>query len=154
MHWGHIQSTTRYFAIVIVASATAGQCSTVSNGQAVLSLVQRFTQAQQNFDQASLSSLADTDYVEVSPKGDEYSRGRMLDFYSSKRRPQMVPEMSITETEVRILNDVAIEHATIRYTINARKVALRGIFVARREPSGWKLISVQYTEMSRSGSLG
>ena len=107
---------------------------------AVTRLVDQFVAAQRDFDQATLARLTAPDYVEISPVGEVDPREKMLGFYSlDKKRP--APPLTLGERSVRFYDRVAVATARLSYG----PASLRGVYVARRGPKGWTLVSAQFT---------
>lgn len=120
------------------------------NGEAALTrLVDEFTRAQRDFDQAALRRLTTADYLEISPVGDVDTRDEMIGFYApDKKRP--APELAVSERSVRRNGDTGMVVAKLRFAVpgpdgTRRDVAMRASFVARRSGEGWKLAGAQYT---------
>jgi uncharacterized protein (TIGR02246 family) len=116
----------------------------------VLALVQRFTDAQTSFDVSALRDLTADDYVEVSPVGDVDPRAKMLGFYAPENKMTGVT-VTLSEPQVRLFaDDTAIVIEKLTYILPGpnnipRTNEMRGTFVARKTPTGWKLISTQFT---------
>jgi hypothetical protein len=115
----------------------------------VLQLVEAFTRAQHDFDQARLRALTTDDYMEISPIGEVDPRDKMLGFYDPAKKVDG-PAMTVSDTTVRMVGrDVSIAVTKISYSLPAndgpRAVAMRAVFVARRDGLTWKLASAQYT---------
>jgi len=135
----------------VVAAIPLGAQSVPGNddSQALTTLVQRFTKAQQSFDPATLKELTSEDYVEVSPIGDVDSRARMLGFYNPDKKIE-APAIDVKEVDVRRFGNAAVVIAKLSYDMRgpdnkSHTMELRSTFVAYRSSSGWKLVSSQYT---------
>lgn len=133
-------------------SALAGQ---VGEAGRVVQLVEAFTKAQHDFDQARLRALTADDYVEISPIGEVDPRDKMLGFYAPANKVDG-PAMTLSDTNVRMAGpDAAIAVTMISYSIpgkdGPRTVAMRAVFVAQRDGRTWKLASAQYTPIRTKG---
>jgi hypothetical protein len=114
----------------------------------LVALVQRYANAQSNFDQAAIRAATDEQFVEISPVGEVDSREKVLSFYApDQKRPG--PQLQIDEPAVRIFGDTAVVSARLNYSMNqggqARNFALRAGYVARLVNQQWVLVSAQYT---------
>ena len=134
-----------FLAAFVPASAVAQD----SPQAAVSSLVKRFLAAEQAYDAQSLSQLISDQYVEVSPAGEVDAHDRFLGFYTPNKKTEW-PPMQISEEQVRVFGDTAIEILRFTYTMPApgggvRPLEIRGSFTAHRENGTWKLLGAQYT---------
>lgn len=111
---------------------------------ALTRLVQRFTQAQHDFDLPTLKSLTAENYVEVSPVGEVDPRDKMLGFYAPDKKSE-APPLTLSDLTVRVFGESAAVIAKISYDIPGHPMEIRGTFMAHHEASGWKLVSIQYT---------
>ena len=112
--------------------------------QALTELVHSFEEARHDFDLLTITRLVASDYVEVSPLGEVDPRDRMLGFYvPAKKVP--APPMALSELAVRSFGDSAAVLGKLTYTVPGHPLELRVTYLAHREVSGWKLVSVQYT---------
>lgn len=114
----------------------------------LVALVQRYANAQSNFDQAAIRAATDEQFVEISPVGEVDSREKVLSFYApDQKRPG--PQLQIDEPAVRIFGDTAVISTRLSYSLNqggqARNFAMRAGYVARLVNNRWLLISAQYT---------
>jgi len=131
------------------AKALATLAGQVREAGQVLQLVEAFTRAQHDFDQARLRALTTDNYVEISPIGEVDPRDKMLGFYDPGKKVDG-PAMTVSDTNVRMVGrDVAIAVTMISYSLptrdGVRAVAMRAVFTARRDGRTWKLVSAQYT---------
>jgi uncharacterized protein (TIGR02246 family) len=115
----------------------------------VSALIQHFIKAQQSFDPVALKNDTIENYCEVSPLGEVDKRDAVLEFYNPVHRVD-VPSALISNENLRILNDAAIDIVTIKYTVaeagkSSHGVSMRATFVAVRQQGVWKLASAHYT---------
>jgi ketosteroid isomerase-like protein len=140
-------------AVLLAASTAVAQpASSPTPSQTVATVVQRFTHAQFSFDLPALKELIADDYVEVSPVGDVDPRDKMLGFYAPENRIDG-PALTVDDVQVRIYGATAVAIARLSYAMNGsdgkpHPVQMRGMFVARTTPSGWRLVSTAFTPMS------
>jgi len=135
--------------VCVSSSQVASSLPTESPSQALIHLVESFSQAQRTFDVAALASLTTDDYVEVSPLGEVDPREKMLGFYAPEHKVD-APEMVIEDTRVRVYGDTGVVLAKLSYSMKGideqrHTSELRGTFVARKTPDGWKLASSSFT---------
>jgi ketosteroid isomerase-like protein len=125
-----------------------------SNEQALISLVNQMTNAQTNFDAATLDKIYAADYIEVSPIGEVDSREKAVGFYKSENnlnRDKTKMVVTAAEFSIRIYKDfaVVISRFTFAQTGNATParppVSFRATIVCRKEKNVWKIGSVQAT---------
>ena len=117
----------------------------------VPALIQHFIKGQQSFDPVALKNATTENYFEVSPLGEVDKRDAVLEFYNPVHRVD-VPSASISDENLRIFNDAAIDIVTIKYTVAeagkpAHEVSMRATFVAVLQQGVWKLASAHYTSI-------
>ncbi len=134
-----IRSIAAAAAAIAIATAVPAAAAPTRE-QAVTSLVDAFVAAQGAFDQAALARLTAPGYVEISPLGEVDPREKMLAFYAPDRKRQ-APPLVLDERAVRLFGDTAV--ATARLSFG--RAAMRAVHVARRDGSGWRLVSAQFT---------
>jgi ketosteroid isomerase-like protein len=145
--------------VLLVAAMSAAQ----ANAQAapdseVKTLVQRFFAAEKAYDATTLAQLVDPQYFEISPAGELDQHDRFLGFYAPDKKTAW-PPMTVSEEQVRLFGDVAVETLKTSYEMpdgsgGTRTRAIRGLFVAHRETTGWKLVSAQYTGIRSASPNG
>ena len=118
-------------------------------------LIDAFTKAQRDFDQARLRALTTDGYVEISPIGEVDPRDKMLGFYAPANKVD-APAMTLSDISVRMVGrDTAVAITTIFYSVptkdGPRTVSMRAVFVAAHEGRSWKLGSAQYTPVRTKG---
>jgi uncharacterized protein (TIGR02246 family) len=142
-------------ALLLIPFASARAQTPADAEHQVLTLVQRFTSAVANFDVPALRDSTADDYVEVSPVGDVDPREKMLSFYAPENKMAGVT-VTLSEPQVRLFgDDTAIVIEKLSYVFpgpnsTTRTSEMRGTFVARKTPAGWKLVSTQFTGMRAS----
>ncbi len=111
-------------------------------------LVERHIKAQAEFDQATLSAITHSKFVEISPRGEQDEREKMLSFYESDKKTK-APEMTIKEVSKRDFGDTQLIVMLLGYQIpvqdQVRQVQMRASFVTCKENQEWKICSAQYT---------
>jgi len=135
--------------LVLVLAVLTAHLYAETAPEALTHLVERFSKAQQTFDVAALTELTTADYVEVSPLGEVDTRDKMLGFYAPEHKVDP-PQMTISQAQARIFGDVGVVIAKVSYMTKGFDGAkhandLRGTFVSRLTPAGWKLVSTSYT---------
>lgn len=144
------------FLVIIVFSvlATSTLSQTVSKDESELrSLIEKATTAQIDFDPMSLDKILTMDYIEISPLGEFDTRDKVLGFYAPAEKTKMEGMTAVvdpSEYSIRIYKDSAIVIARLDYTMTSQGKALpprriRATYVCRKEKSGWKIASAQYT---------
>lgn len=133
---------------VLAGLMSAGAASAAPSDTELMALVQRYAEAQSNFDQAAIRAATDEQFVEISPVGEVDSRAKVLSFYAPDlKRP--APQLQIDEPAVRIFGDTAVVSVRLNYSMNqggvARNFAMRASYVARLVNQRWVLVSAQYT---------
>ena len=128
-------------------------CSNVSAqtdpANQVRALVKSFYAAEQAYDPNALRGLIDEQYVEISPAGEVDAHDRFLGFYAPDQKTEW-PPMTLTDEQVRVFGDTAVEIAKISYAMKAadgtpRTLEVRVTFIAHRVENGWKLLGAQFT---------
>ena len=132
-----------------LTSAVPGVLAQQSGEVEVKTLVQRFFAAEKAYDANLLEALIDPAYVEISPAGELDAHDRFLGFYTPDKKIDW-PPMSVSEEQVRVFGDIAVDTLKTSYAMpdgkgGTRELAIRGSFVAQRQGSTWKLLSAQYT---------
>lgn len=135
--------------LVLMAGSVVTAAHAAEPAAAVRVLVEKFTAAQGKFDVGQLSALTAEDYIEISPLGEVDPRAKMLGYYAPEHKVD-APPVTISETDVRVHGDTALEIAKISYAMpgpdgQTHAVEMRVVFVARKAGSEWKLESAQYT---------
>ena len=135
-------------SVYLVAPPLTAQSTDPGSAQ-VAALVQRFIKAQQSFDPATLKDVTTENYLEVSPQGEVDKREAVLGFYDPAHRVQ-VPAASVSDENIRIFGETAVDVAAITYTVGepgkaSHDVKIRATFLAVRQQGAWKLASAQYT---------
>ncbi|MET0320034.1 MAG: hypothetical protein ABW069_04845, partial [Duganella sp.] len=81
---------------VLAGLMSAGAASAAPADTELVALVQRYAEAQSNFDQAAIRAATDEQFVEISPVGEVDSREKVLSFYApDQKRP--APQLQIDE---------------------------------------------------------
>ena len=120
---------------------------------ALKSLVKQMTDAQQNYDAPALDKILTADYIEISPVGEFDPREKVLGFYKPESKPPTDKMSATTETtdfSIRTYEKFAIVIVRFNYTITSDGKQLpprsiRATIVCRKEKTGWKIASAQYT---------
>ncbi|MES2047800.1 MAG: nuclear transport factor 2 family protein [Pseudomonadota bacterium] len=132
------------FAVVCgVTSVVAAQEKTDQ-----VKLVERHIKAQAEFDQATLTAITHSKFVEISPRGEQDEREKMLSFYAPDKKSK-APEMTMKEVSKRDFGDTQFIVMSLSYQITmqeqVRQVQMRASFVTCKENQEWKICSAQYT---------
>ena len=135
-------------AFLLGSLFTVGGANAAPSDSELVALVQRYAQAQSDFDQASLRATTAENFVEISPVGEVDQREKMLSFYApEQKRPS--PQLRVDEPAVRIFGDTALVSARLSYSLSqdgaTRTFAMRAGYVARFVDNRWLLVSAQYT---------
>ncbi|HEX8404203.1 MAG TPA: nuclear transport factor 2 family protein [Duganella sp.] len=136
--------------LAAVLSIAMGNACAVPDGAdaELVALINRHVEAQRAFDQPALRAITADNYIEISPLGEVDSREKMLSFYAADKRRE-APAIQIDEPSVRTFDQSATIIARLTYNIGtegqARSVAMRASYVARKLEGKWQLISSQYT---------
>ncbi len=145
-------------ALLLITSTSVRAQTPADTEHQVLTLVQRFTGAVASFDVPTLRASTAEDYLEVSPVGDVDPRDKMLGFYAPENKIAGVT-VTLSEPQLRLFGeDTAIVIEKLSYVFpgpnsTTRTSEMRGTFVARKMPTGWKLISTQYTGLRQAKPL-
>lgn len=114
----------------------------------LLAVVQRYLEAQRNFDQDTLKEVTTENFIEVSPIGEVDPRDKMLTFYTPDQK-RSAPQVKVEEPVIRILGDNAVVLARVSFIPDennpARMFSMRAGYVAQLMDGKWKLVSAQYT---------
>jgi hypothetical protein len=126
----------------------AQQSTQQSPQQQLLQLVQRYTEAQRDFEPAKIDAIVTRDFYEVSPLGEVDPREKVLGFYlPANKRP--APAMEMSESSVQVFGNAGTVLVKLAGTVTAgtekRNFAFRAGYVAVNEGGVWKLASAQYT---------
>ncbi len=121
--------------------------------QSLKAVVRSMADAQIAYDAARLDAIFTKDYIEISPVGEFDPRDKVLGFYKPELKPpadKMSTAIEIDEYSTRVYGKTAVVIARLTYNItaNGKQVpprSMRVMVVARKEPSGWKVASAQYT---------
>lgn len=96
--------------------STGAACAAPADTELV-ALVQRYAEAQSNFDQAAIRAATDEQFVEISPVGEVDSREKVLSFYApDQKRPG--PQLQSDESAVRVFGDTAVVSVRMNYSMN------------------------------------
>ena len=113
-------------------------------------LVERHIKAQAEFDQATITAITHSKFVEISPKGELDEREKMLSFYSADKKVK-APAMSIEQISQRDFGDTQFVVMALSYQIavqdQVRQFKMRASFVTCKENQELKICSAQYTPM-------
>jgi len=120
---------------------------------ALKSLVKQFTEAQQNYDAATLDKIFTADYIEISPAGEFDPREKVLGFYKPELKPpadKMTASTEATDFSIRVYDKFAVVITRLNYTITSEGKQLpprsiRATIVCKKEKGAWKIASAQYT---------
>lgn len=124
-----------------------------SDEQSLRSVVRSMADAQIAYDAAKLDAIFTKDYIEISPVGEFDPRDKVLSFYKPELKPpadKMSTAIEIDEYSTRVYGKTAVVIARLTYNITANGKqmpprSMRVMVVARKERSGWKVASAQYT---------
>lgn len=120
---------------------------------ALKSLVKQMTDAQANYDAATLDKIFTADYIEISPVGEFDPREKVLGFYKPElKQPaaKMSATTEATEFSIRVYDKFAVIITRLNYTITSEGKPLpprsmRATIVCKKEKGAWKIASAQYT---------
>jgi ketosteroid isomerase-like protein len=138
-----------------------GQVASGNNQPAALSsilqsLTKEMSNAQINYDTATLDRIYASDFVEISPVGEFDSREKTISFYQPEANPnrdKIKRFIEMDELDVRDYNNFAliVTRVTFRCETEGQAprppISFRTTFVCRKEKGEWKIASVQYTAM-------
>jgi hypothetical protein len=114
-------------------------------------IVETFSRAQANFDQATLRRLTTTDYLEVSPIGNGDPREAMLGFYAPDKK-MAAPSLTVSDPTV-VRGDgnamvlVRLWLAMRGASAEAKPGQMRASFLLCQEGGDWKIAFAQYTPL-------
>ena len=142
----------KVFIFLLLFSSVSAFAQT-KDDDALKNLVRQLTAAQTKFDSAALDKIFTADYIEISPVGEFDPRKKVLGFYKPENKP---PDGAITATveagefSIRVYDKFAVVIARLDFSVGGDKSQLgkrgmRATFVCRKEKSGWKIASAQYT---------
>ncbi len=142
---------------VLASCALPGQAQSSTEAE-VSNLVSRFRAAEQAYDPAALAALLSDRYVEISPAGEVDAYDRFLGFYTPDKKVPW-PPMSVSEEQVRVFGDTAIDAMKLTYTMPApdgttRTLAMRAVFTAQRSAGRWQMIGAQFTGIRPAAATG
>lgn len=111
------------------------------------------TDAQANYDAATLDKIFTADYIEISPVGEFDPREKVLGFYKPElKQPaaKMSATTEATEFSIRVYDKFAVIITRLNYTITSEGKPLpprsmRATIVCKKEKGAWKIASAQYT---------
>jgi len=120
---------------------------------ALKSLVKQMTDAQSNYDAATLDKILTVDYIEISPVGEFDPREKVLGFYKPELKPpadKMTVTTEATEFSIRVYDKFAVVITRFNYTMTSDGKPLpprsiRATIVCKKEKGAWKIASAQYT---------
>jgi hypothetical protein len=135
--------------ITVVALASTAAQAEESPQQALLQLVQSYSDAQIGFEPQKIDAVVTRDFVEVSPAGEVVPREKVLGFYEPSKKKGDPQRFVATEPVVRVFGNAAsvIVNLTGSATVNGEKrsFSFRAGYLAVKEGGQWKLASAQYT---------
>jgi ketosteroid isomerase-like protein len=142
----------KVFVFLLLLSSVSVFAQTKED-DALKSLVKQFTEAQQNYDAATLDKILTADYIEISPAGEFDPREKVLGFYKPELKPpadKMTATTETTDFSIRVYDKFAVVIARFNYTIVSEGKPLpprsiRATLVCRKEKAAWKIASAQYT---------
>lgn len=117
----------------------------------VLQSLTTLVNAQVGFDQKAMDAVLAPDYVEVSPVGDVDARDKVIGFYAADQKPSgPAGRAALDEVTTRVYGDMAVTIARLTFTMTtpdgkAVSRAMRAVFVTRRGPARWLVVSSQFT---------
>jgi ketosteroid isomerase-like protein len=140
------------FTILFLFISSLASAQSISKDDAALkSLVTQMADAQTAFDAGALDRILTTDYIEISPAGEFDPREKVLGFYKPELKPPagVIPKVELSEFSIRNYGKVAVIIVKLTYMTMVGKTmpprSMRATFVSRRDKSGWKIASAQYT---------
>lgn len=123
-----------------------GTAATPSTAQEAL---RQYVNAENTFDLKRLDAVLGPQFVEISPLGQVDTRAAVLSFYAPDKKVA-APPVTLGEIALHTQADVAVMTTQISYRMGERSMTLVLGAVARHAPSGWTLLSVQYTPIRPS----
>lgn len=153
--------STRYILISFIAvlltsfSATAQtQPKQGKDEQALTALIRLMTEAQTNFDAATLEKIYASDFIEISPIGEVDPRAKTIGFYKPEANfggDKTKPTVATDEFSIRTYGNFAVVIARLTFaqagseTPPRPPISMRATIVCRKEKGAWKINSAQYT---------
>lgn len=139
-----------FFSLLLFTIPAAAQSVDQRSLEAV---VRSMADAQIAYDAAKLDSIFTKDYIEISPVGEFDTRDKVLSFYKPELKPpaeKMSTVIAIDEYSTRVYGKTAVVIARLTYNITANGKqmpprSMRVMVVGKKEGSGWKIASAQYT---------
>lgn len=127
--------------------------SMTKNEATFKSLIKQMTDAQIAYDAAALDKILAADYIEISPVGEFDPREKVLGFYTPEARAaagKMSAKLDVSDFSIRQYEKFAIVISKFTYILeNEGKPlpprSMRVTTVFRKEKSGWRIASAQYT---------
>lgn len=111
-------------------------------------MVEKHVKAQLAFDVEMLNQLTHSRYFEISPVGEFDPKEKMLGFYA-KKGSGLVPELHISDWEVRELATSTVVSARLNYNMTrgeqTRQFAMRASYVLCPEANVDKVCTAHYT---------
>lgn len=139
-----------FFSLLLFTIPAAAQSVDQRSLEAV---VRSMADAQIAYDAAKLDAIFTKDYIEISPVGEFDTRDKVLSFYKPELKPpaeKMSTVITIDEYSTRVYGKTAVVIARLTYNITANGKqmpprSMRVMVVGKKEGSGWKIASAQYT---------
>lgn len=139
-----------FFSLLLFTIPAAAQSADQRSLEAV---VRSMADAQIAYDAAKLDAIFTKDYIEISPVGEFDTRDKVLGFYKPELKPpaeKMSTVIAIDEYSTRVYGKTAVVIARLTYNITANGKqmpprSMRVMVVGKKEGSGWKIASAQYT---------
>ena len=139
-----------FFSLLLFTIPAAAQSVDQRSLEAV---VRSMADAQIAYDAAKLDAIFTKDYIEISPVGEFDTRDKVLGFYKPELKPpadKMSTAIAIDEYSTRVYGKTAVVIARLTYNITANGKqmpprSMRVMVVGKKEGSGWKIASAQYT---------
>ena len=139
-----------FLSLLLFTIPAAAQSSDQRSLEAV---VRSMADAQIAYDAAKLDAIFTKDYIEISPVGEFDTRDKVLSFYKPELKPpaeKMSTVITIDEYSTRVYGKTAVVIARLTYNITANGKqmpprSMRVMVVGKKEGSGWKIASAQYT---------
>lgn len=136
-------------AALALATFAAPAAAQSTEDAPLIALVNKFVEAERQYDQKQLAALITHDYAEVSPIGDLDLHDAFLRFYAADKKRE-VPATTLGAPLVRRYGDAASIITTISFQRpgpdgQPRTASIRAGFMAVKANGGWKLASAQFT---------
>ncbi|WP_161556479.1 MULTISPECIES: nuclear transport factor 2 family protein [Xanthomonas] len=128
-------------SVLLCAVAGTSLAATPSTAQQAL---RQYVSAENTFDLKRLDAVLGAQFVEISPLGQVDTRAAVLSFYAPHKKVA-APPVTLSEIVLHTQADVAVMTTEISYRMGERNMTLAIGAVAQHAPSGWTLLSVQYT---------